>query len=93
MRLLDFIPTGRGNALSARELAALMRCNVRDITRWVEQARKQGVPICADGSGFWLPENKQELERYVLGLRNRIDSVAGTLQGAERALEGWTDDD
>jgi len=94
MKILDFIPVGRENAMTAKAITQTMElAHERDFTKAVEIARGQGVAICADTHhGYWLPEDRDELDQYTKSLRSRKNSVERTLAGAETALARWPDD-
>lgn len=82
--ILDFLHSGASNALSARELAALIGVEPRNITREIEQLRKRGAPICASKNGYFLASDDFELTNYVRRLKRRVGAIQATLDGLTR---------
>jgi biotin operon repressor len=44
--------------------------NLRSV---INSLRDKGFPICANGDGYYYPENPQELEEYIESFQRRID--------------------
>lgn len=70
--LTDFLSVGEENAITAKSLAKILGWNEREITIAVNALRKQGVFICSSGSGFYLPADDRDIERFVRGMRGRM---------------------
>ena len=87
--LVDFLRTGRNNAITAGRLADLSSCSVREISKSVEVLRRRGVPICAschDPRGYYLAADPQELQQYISSLDGRIKEVRTTRAACMDAL-------
>ena len=88
--LVDFLPVGRANAITGRELASLLELTVRDVSRMVEAARADGCPICASCDtarpGYFLTEDPDELERYIASLDRRLRAIRRTRLALEETL-------
>ena len=85
MKILDFIPVGRENAVTARELTQLLGLkNQRDATKAIERERLAGAPICASNSygnqGYFLAANAEEFGRFISSLNRRVSNIDKTLQ-------------
>lgn len=81
---------GRENARTGRELAALLDCNIRNITEAVERERRAGRPICAasgENPGYYLAADADELERYCNMLKGRAIELFKTRQSLIRILQ------
>lgn len=67
MNLLDYIPTGRENAVTRTELMALTGYPDRTVRKEIERLRTEGVPIISlsDHPGYWMAERVEEIERYL----------------------------
>ena len=70
---------GRKNTITARELAAVLGVNPREVTARIEVERSAGAPILADcGSitgGYFLPESKADVDDYLTIVDHRIAEV------------------
>ena len=90
-----YIPDGQENAISQKQLAAVLQCSLRDVRLMVEQARRQGVPICSscDGvhGGYFMPQSKAEAKNYIFMQNHRIESALAVRQAVVDALEGLPD--
>lgn len=90
MQIEQYIPDGQQNAISQKQLAAVLRCSLRDVRLMVEVARRQGVPICSscDGGhgGYYMPLTKPEARAYIQMQSSRIQSALAARQAAIDAL-------
>lgn len=82
----EYLQTGADHPTTGKQLATLLKCDIRDITEAVERERRDGLPICAnsggENSGYYLAADQRELEVYCKRLRKR----AGELFKTRRAL-------
>lgn len=93
MAIIDFIPIGRANAITADELAARTGLSKRAVREAVLSARCNSVPICstssADGGhGYYLPLDKAEATIYYREQSSRIKSGICALSAIEKYIEG-----
>lgn len=86
-RLLDLIPCGAENAVTAKELATLMNCHTRIITASIHFLRCTGAVICADSNGFYKPATREETEHFVRSMRSRCKHIRAAAASAERLLK------
>ncbi len=86
MDVIELIPYGRKNAVSQGDLATLCSTDKRTIRKAVECARRQGVPICSDNSGYYFPEDAEEARHYVQMQKHRIRTAAIVLQPVEKYI-------
>ena len=84
--LADYLSIGREHAKTGKDLAYMLNCDPRDISKRIEAERRQGKPICAtcDGTqpGYYLAATADELQKYCDGLHKR----AGEIYKTRRAL-------
>ena len=63
-KFLEFIPYGKDNSLSMKEISVRIGKDLRTTRKLVETARKEGVPLCSDcgknGGGYYFPINVSE---------------------------------
>ena len=91
MNIIDFIPYGKENAISRKQLSE--RCGLRDrvMRKMIEKERRE-YPILnsQDGSGYFrpLPEEKPLVERWLRQERRRSQSIGNSTLGAEKWLTG-----
>ena len=74
----DLLNHGAAAALPCRDLVALTGWTPREITRQIQRERASGVPICANGAGYYLPDNDAELDAYLRSLGHRLREVQRT---------------
>lgn len=91
MNIIDFIPYGKENAISRKQLSE--RCGMPDrvMRKQIEKERRE-YPILnsQDGSGYFrpLPEEKPLVERWLRQERSRSKSIDNSSRGAEMFLVG-----
>lgn len=63
-KFLQFIPSGKRNALSMQEISRRTGNDLRTTRKMVEAARKEGIPLCSDcgknGGGYYFPTDVSE---------------------------------
>lgn len=72
---------GEQNAQTGNALCALLGISIRDVTAIIEKERRAGFPICASTGGlpgYFLAENKEEMERYCRSLQKRAGEIHKT---------------
>ncbi len=97
MKITDFIPYGKENAISNSNLAIASGKKKRDARRLVYQARVNGEPICSTceerKGGYFMPANKEEARIYFRQQRSRIKSAIAALNGVKQYLKGDEDNE
>lgn len=88
--ITEILGTGRANARTAKELAFALGVNTRDITEQIERERKAGKPICSecsgDNPGYFIPECREEMERFLRSLGHRLKQIQGTYTAQQETL-------
>ena len=95
INILDFIPDGMENAVSQQQLCDVTHMNRREVRQAVENARRQGAPICStckgDNGGYYMPTCKQEANMYLRMQRHRINSAKATMKPVKQAMKNLPD--
>jgi chromosome segregation and condensation protein ScpB len=91
-RLVESIPFGINNSVSAAELARINGTNVRRMQQTIASLRRQGVIICSNSdsslgkTGYYRPLTQEELTYYVSQETSRIHSLVECLNPAKEYL-------
>lgn len=85
--LTDYIPESKAEAISAEELAKLLLIDRRELRRSVESARRAGILICGDDSGYYFAVSRDELSAYVHRVRGRIKTASVCLAPFVRKIK------
>ena len=83
--IADLLGVGKANAITRRDLERLTGLAPREVSLAVERERRSGVPILADGSGYYLPSSHDERAACVRSLRHRTREILITARSIERA--------
>lgn len=89
MRIEDYIPEGRENAISRRDLVRLTGLPDRQVRRMIETARETGCIVnLQDGEGYYIPakEERIDVETWYRAQRSRAIGVLKSLKGDEQWL-------
>ena len=84
--ILSTLKSGRKNAIKKRELVRITGLNERAFRRSIETLRRAGKCIISDAVGYYYPENKREIERYIRRVERTAKSHFYTLRAAKNAL-------
>lgn len=90
MKISDYIPYGRTNAISMSDLSKRLGTDPRVCRRLVQREREQGAPICSDWEhgGYFMPINKIEALAYYRQQKHRIKTAKAALNGVVKYLKG-----
>lgn len=91
MNIIDFIPYGKDNAISRKQLCETAGLPDRVMRKEIERARQDYAILNAqDGSGYFRPAKNETylIERWLKQERSREKSVRDSTRGAEKALLG-----
>ena len=83
--ILAFIPIGKENAISQRNLALASGLSKRRVKRCIEEARQRGNPICSGDCGYWIG-NRSDINRTLKRLYSQVKCMQCTIKGLEFAL-------
>lgn len=98
MTIIDFIPVGRANAITADELAARTGTSKRDVRKQILHARCNGEPICSSSEsgnfgGYYLPSDAEEAQVYYRQQTSRINSGIQALSAVEAYINERSKED
>ena len=85
--LLAVIGTGEENATTSKQIQKAFGVSQRELRRIVESCRKKGVYILASDSGYFFPENDDELRRFIRRENNRVKNQCVALAPLKRLLK------
>ena len=89
MKIEDYIPEGRANAISREELVLRTGLPDRQVRKMIETARETGCIInLQDGEGYYIPtkEERIDVQTWYRAQRSRAIGVLKSLKGAEQWL-------
>lgn len=81
MKISEILPTGKENAITAKDLSSILGISTREVSRKIEEERRKGTPICASCyqyKGYYLAADDDELQEYCKRLRHRETEIAKT---------------
>ena len=84
--LKSILPTGKLNAISARDLAVKLGVSDRVLRDIVTAERVKGVVICSSSAGYYLPGNRDEIREFCNCMEKRAKHSFIAIQSARRAL-------
>lgn len=84
--LKSILPTGKLNAISARDLAVKLGVSDRVLRDIVTAERVKGVVICSSSAGYYLPDNRDEIREFCNFMEKRAKHSFIAIQSARRAL-------
>ena len=83
---------GEDNAIKADKLAKLADLKPRELRSTLEWLRGQGIVICGSQNGYFYPETKSELGRYIHQETARERSITQNLRFAQAMYDNWEGD-
>ena len=84
--LKSILPTGKLNAISARDLAVKLGVSDRVLRDIVTAERVKGVVICSSSAGYYLPDNRDEIREFCNFMEKRAKHSFIAIQSARRTL-------
>lgn len=89
MKIEDFIPHGRENAVTRNDLAARLCLPDRTVRRLIAEARDRGELIlnACDGQGYYISDDVSEIHGQYMVDRSRAISVLKRLKTMRRLLK------
>ena len=91
MKITDYLPTGKENAIPSKTLAEILGFDtVRELQKAIERERQAGAVIlstCTEGGGYFLPANETEIREFIRTLSNRAKNTRRSMDSALDALD------
>ena len=98
-RLIQAIPKGKENAKHLQDLARELNRSTDTVKHMIRSARKEGVYILSDQTGYWISDNVTEIRAFIGAMTrqstSRFASIKefkaqlGTIDG-QMSLEDYT---
>lgn len=90
MKITNYIPVGRVNAIPMRTLSEQRGEDPRTTRFLIQREREQGAPICSDWEfgGYYLPADEGEALVYYRAQMARIKTARAALNGVRKYLRG-----
>lgn len=89
--VIEYIPTGKQNAIAMSELAKRIGISQREARKAIFNARCKGEIICStcgeNASGYYRPTSVEEVRPYIAMQEHRIASAKSALKSAKRFVE------
>lgn len=86
IKISDFILTGKDQAISLSDLAAVVSIPEREVKKEILQARLSGELILSGERGYYLPSDPDELREYVIKRKAYIKTASKALRPFVNAL-------
>lgn len=88
MKIEDYIPHGKENAITRPELARILGLTDRAVRKEIELARERGELICndGDGQGYYMASDLTQIARQYRMDRARALAVLRRLKTMRRML-------
>lgn len=86
-KIADLLCRGQENAIPLRDLCSITGFDGRAVRRMIEQERRTGNPILSSAggvTGYYLPGNVEEVERFVKSMRSRAREITRTANAVKR---------
>lgn len=84
--VLSCFKYGRANAIHMKDLQRYSGLDNRRLRKIIELIRRDGVCVCSDEAGYYLPETAAELEKYIKRVERTAKSTFFTLKTARTEL-------
>ena len=89
--VFELLSRGAKNARTGKELCAILKITIRDLTDAITRERRAGKPICAStgrNPGYFIAENKEEMQDYCKRLLHRAGEIHKTRKACMDTMEG-----
>lgn len=90
--IAELLGVGKENARTGKELAAVLGCDIRDVTAAIERERREGQPICAatgDNPGYFIAADAEELKEYCDNIHHRAAELYKTRRALLNVLSNY----
>ena len=85
--LVKHIPKGKENAIKGAELQNIIKKDERQFYKMISEARQDGIIICADHTGYYIPNSPDEMIAYHAITRSKALTILKTLSATRRKLK------
>lgn len=85
-KVSGLLHTGKENAVTARDLAAITGHSIREITAQIARERQAGAVILSSGKGYFLPASTEEILHFVRAMDSRAKQIFLASKSAKSML-------
>lgn len=91
MNISEYIPIGRSNAVTRKQLSYVTGLGDRQVREAIEYARSEGAVILSSSHhpGYWMADEIDDIKQYVQEMRSRIRKLEIAKESAEKAIGEW----
>lgn len=88
MNIVDFIPSGKENAVTKKELMRRTGLDERTVRAAIKREVEQGTPILSSSGhrGYWYSEDLNEIEEFLRESEHRYNTGRKTLAALKKRL-------
>jgi len=79
---------GRSHPISGSSISSALGISGIKVREMVNTARCNGSPICSNGCGYYIAQDKEEVQRTMDSMRGRIAAMTKALNGLESYMRG-----
>lgn len=83
---------GENNAFKSSDLTFITNLTPRELRSTLDFLRSKGIVICSSQNGYFYPETKRELGRYIHQETARERSITQNLRFAQAMYDNWEGD-
>ena len=83
--LLNYLPTGKENQLTGRNLGETTGLKGSQIRAEVNRLRAAGEPIASDAQGYYIATDPEELTATIKNLQSRRNAMNRAIEGLMEA--------
>lgn len=89
IKITSLLPVGKKNAISTEQLMILSGCHsARELQQRIARERSKGAVICSgSGRGYWLPQDRKEIEEFCKTMESRAKNIFNATKSARKVLE------
>lgn len=85
--ILDLLGEGKQRALSAEYLSKITGDDKRTLRAKISKERQDGAIIAGTAAGYYIPNNREELERHINSMMKRGITAFKSIKAARQKLK------
>jgi len=88
-RFIGYLKTyhlGAERAIKSKILESLFDMKGKELRNLVNVLRRDGIPICSDGNGYFYAKDEQEIRTTIKHMKNRIAGINAAINGLQQCL-------
>lgn len=79
---------GSKQPVCGRKIASAFNISGVEVRKLINTARSSGDPICANGKGYYITRDTDEIQQTIDSIRSRIAGMNNAISGLEQYLRG-----